>query len=170
MKDFKAGVTAGLIYVTVFYLDKKFSKEEREIIEKRMKSQSECTAAIYDCSYYIYIEKTFCDSTSFESELRRIFTYFYITPGESADFEEKLSEGYRHSSIEAPIMSDLEFKSIESEIYKFTLFDDGTTLKIIYFREKNEPDDFQPDPDRSNKKPRDRDLTMPEMMSIIDKI
>ena len=139
-----------------------------------MTSQSKCVAAIYDCSYYIYMRSEFDDfiipdrkeeiesrdnikRQYLESELRRIFTSTYFTPGFS---------GNRDYSIVAPIMSDFEFKSIEREIYEFTLYLCEDTLNIINFREETEPDDSQPDPDRPNKKPRDRYWSLSERNTI----
>ena len=122
------------MYVTVFYLDKKFSKEKKEDIEKMLKSQSECTAAIYDCSYYIYIDNKFRHAPF--PEFSRVFTTPYSLPDKYADLEEAFSDGFMgHCSIEPPIMSDFAFSSIKKEIYEFTLRDSGANIEIINFEE-----------------------------------
>jgi len=43
-----------MVYVTIFYLDKQFSKNENERIEKMMREQK-VSAAIYDCTYYVFL-------------------------------------------------------------------------------------------------------------------
>ena len=141
-----------MIYITVFYLDKKFSKEEKREIEERLKKRTECTAAIYDCSYYIYITNTLRERLprrrislrGRESVLRDIFTEHYFKSTDSGFL------------IAEPIMSDSVFSSIKKEIYEFTLRDSGAKIEIINFREFEQgsvlgSDGPEPDIKKTNK-------------------
>ena len=120
-------------------------------MKKQNTTQSNYTAAIYDCSYFIHIENTFFRHRKLLwLELRRIFTQGTTTVITLQNLSERrgytvTSYGYSETPSygysETPLMSDLEFKSIRKEIYEFALLDSGTNIEIINFREHNEPDD-----------------------------
>ena len=111
------------MYVTVFYLDKEFSRKENEIIEKKIREEK-CTAAIYDCSYYIYFEKPSESLRRLRSKaLRKIISLHEC--GSLSKVDPK----------EVQFMSDWEFIFMQKEIYEFTLRDTGDKIEILDFKE-----------------------------------
>ena len=107
-----SSVIGGTLFLTMFYIDRKFSLDERKIIEENLAKKG-CTTAIYSCSYYLFIHKdppTDSFRTEILKELRTILTgdsYFNVLK--------------RLVNIDTKIMSSAEFSELLIEIYDFQI-------------------------------------------------
>lgn len=114
--------------MTIFYIDRKFSVDERKIIEENL-AKKNCTAAIYDCCYYLFIHKDPPkDSFRIEilKELRTILTcnsYYNVLIR---------LVNIVTSNIDTKIMSSAEFSELLIEIYDFQIdFNPEENFKIL---------------------------------------
>ena len=102
--------------MTIFYIDRSFSAEEKQRIEKNL-AKKDCLAAIYDCSYYLFIHKK-VPKGSFRAdilhELRKILTG-------NPHFNLMKRLGKRSTKI----MSSAEFYKLSIEIYDLELYFDS---------------------------------------------
>ena len=98
--------------MTIFYIDRKFSADERKIIEKNLANKN-CTAAIYDCSYYLFIHKE-PPSDSFRTEILKDLKTILI--GDS-HFNVLKRLVYKDTEIISPA----EFSDMPIEIYDFLI-------------------------------------------------
>ena len=53
---YAAGILAGALTATLFYIDKNAKKDERKHIETCVEKKN-CAAAFYDCSYYLFLHE-----------------------------------------------------------------------------------------------------------------
>ena len=106
------------MYITVFYLEKKFTEKQNEIIEKMMKNEK-CSAVIHDCSYYIFFHKVE-PSPQF---LQRIC--------------DQLESTITKHSIYPQIMSKDEFLIMKKEIYQLQIVDFDQIINCIEFHFDN---------------------------------
>ena len=96
----------------MFYIDRKFSLDERKIIEENLAKKG-CTTAIYGCSYYLFIHKkppTNSFRTEILKELRTILT-------DDSFFNVLKRLVYK----ETEIMSPAQFSNMLIEIYDFQI-------------------------------------------------
>ena len=121
-EKFAAGLFMGVMTVTLFYIDKSSTREDRKIIESFLEKKK-CAAAIYDCSYYLFLnneqnQQEIMVYREIWNDLRNLYTNNEI-------LREKVASIIRNPidwvGRRNQIMSNEEFASITKEMYEIKI-------------------------------------------------